>query len=148
MCGQVPRARTARAGPQKLLKLLGSGRSRATLRRQIKTKRNGTSRNIHWIPDRPKKGPNPSEISRGRWPCGLEPPVKRRTPFPEQYSLMLVFFWALTIATQSFTHIERGSVLQHTCSVCDRLAKQKAHRQHARPRAKTQTAVLKVVQSN
>ncbi len=27
-----------------------------------------------------KTGPNPSQISRGRWPCGREPPVERRIP--------------------------------------------------------------------
>ncbi len=29
-----------------------------------------------------KTAKTPSEISRGRWPFGREPPVKRRTPFP------------------------------------------------------------------
>ncbi len=27
-------------------------------------------------------GPNPSEVSNGRWPCGRGPPVKRPTPLP------------------------------------------------------------------
>ncbi len=36
-----------------------------------------------------KNGPNLSEISRGRWPCGREPPVKRRIPFPEHMYLCL-----------------------------------------------------------
>ncbi len=34
-----------------------------------------------------KNGLNPSEISRGRRPCGREPPVKRRTPFPENITV-------------------------------------------------------------
>ncbi len=39
-----------------------------------------------------KTGRNPSEISRGRWPCGRKPPVKRRTPFPENIPLCLCVF--------------------------------------------------------
>ena len=34
-------------------------------------------------------GPTPSEIIRGRLPCGREPPVKGRTPFPENIHLCL-----------------------------------------------------------
>ncbi len=35
---------------------------------------------------------NPSGIDRGRWPCGREPPVNRRTPFPENIPLCLCAF--------------------------------------------------------
>ncbi len=34
-----------------------------------------------------KNGRNSSGISRGRWPCGRRPPVKGRTPFPENIKL-------------------------------------------------------------
>ncbi len=47
------------------------------------------------------KSPNPSEISRRRWPCGREPPLKRRTTFPENIPLCLcVFFWALILGAR------------------------------------------------
>jgi hypothetical protein len=35
-----------------------------------------------------------SAISRGRWPCGREPPVKRQTPFPENIHSCLCVFGA------------------------------------------------------
>ena len=36
-----------------------------------------------------KIAPNPSGLNRGRSPCGREPPVERRTPFPENIPLCL-----------------------------------------------------------
>ncbi len=38
-----------------------------------------------------KANQNPSEMSRGRWPCGREPPVKRQTPLLEKIPLYLCF---------------------------------------------------------
>ncbi len=57
-----------------------------------------------------KTSPNSSEIS-GRWPCGREPPVKRRTPLPKNNSFMFVcFLWALTccVTTQLTGPLEGG----------------------------------------
>ncbi len=42
-----------------------------------------------------KTGKNPSEISRGRWPCGRKPPVKRRTRVGQVFRYVCVFLWAL-----------------------------------------------------
>ena len=38
-----------------------------------------------------KKRPNRPESSRGRWPCGRKPPVKRQLPLPEIFLHVCVF---------------------------------------------------------
>ncbi len=48
-----------------------------------------------------KHCPHPSEIRRGRWPCGREPPVKRPTPLPENIPICCCVFWDLSSRARS-----------------------------------------------
>ncbi len=83
---------------------------------------------FHRIPDRPKTGPNQSEISCLKWPCGLAPPVKRRTlgsrqAFLPSGSLMCACAQVLPqtggpgpIQTTPMTHISASRVHRQVCS--------------------------------
>ncbi len=62
-----------------------------------------------------KTDPNPSEICRRRWPCGREPPAKRRTTFPVNIPLCSCAFWALNKHDMKIKRRKQQHIVGWTC---------------------------------